>query len=128
MPSMQCNIQFSALRSSVSVHSSKNTRTRDIFKILIVLFSKMVLNFACINFAQSSFFFLLNFANFLKSRNLILAKISKNNVQTTTDNSNLQGKSKKVRVIGSSKKIAVSKVKKKNSFYCTVNILITFNC
>ena len=31
-----------------------------------------------------------------------------------------------VRVIGSSKKIAESKVK--NSFYCTVNILITFNC
>ena len=44
----------------------------------------------------------------------------------TPDNSNLQGKSKKVRVIGSSKKIAESKVK--NSFYCTVNILITFNC
>ena len=37
-----------------------------------------------------------------------------------------EGKSKKVRVIGSSKKIAESKVK--NSFYCTVNILITFNC
>ena len=31
-----------------------------------------------------------------------------------------------VRVIGSSKKIAESKVK--NSFYCAVNILITFNC
>ena len=31
-----------------------------------------------------------------------------------------------VRVIGSSKKIAESKVK--NSFFCTVNILITFNC
>ena len=31
-----------------------------------------------------------------------------------------------VQVIGSSKKIAESKVK--NSFYCTVNILITFNC
>ena len=31
-----------------------------------------------------------------------------------------------VRVIGSSKKIAESKVK--NSFYCTVNILITSNC
>ena len=31
-----------------------------------------------------------------------------------------------VRVIGSSKKIAQSKVK--NRFYCTVNILITFNC
>jgi len=47
-------------------------------------------------------------------------------IQSTPDNSNLQGKSKKVRVIGSSKKIAESKVK--NSFYCTVNILITFNC
>ena len=47
-------------------------------------------------------------------------------IQLTPDNSNLQGKSKKVRVIGSSKKIAESKVK--NSFYCTVNILITFNC
>ena len=31
-----------------------------------------------------------------------------------------------VRVIGSSKKIAESKVK--NSFYRTVNILVTFNC
>ena len=47
-------------------------------------------------------------------------------VQSTPDNSNLQGKSKKVRVIGSPKKIAESKVK--NSFYCTVNISITFNC
>ena len=44
-------------------------------------------------------------------------------VQSPPDNSNLQGKSKKVRVIGSSKKIAGSK--EKNSFYCTVNILIT---
>ena len=34
------------LRCSVSVHSSKNTRTQDIFKTLIVLLSKMVLNFA----------------------------------------------------------------------------------
>ena len=47
-------------------------------------------------------------------------------IQSTPDNSNLQRKSKKVRVIGSSKKIAGSK-KKKNSFYCMVNILITFN-
>ena len=47
-------------------------------------------------------------------------------IQSTPDNSNLQGKSKKVRVIGSSKKIAESKVK--NSFYYTMNILITFNC
>ena len=46
--------------------------------------------------------------------------------QSTPDNSNLQGKSKKIRVIRSSKKIAENKVK--NSFYCTVNILITFNC
>ena len=46
-------------------------------------------------------------------------------VQSTPNNSNLQGKSKKVRVIGSSKKIAGSK--EKNSFYCTVSILITFN-
>ena len=37
-----------------------------------------------------------------------------------------KGNRKKVRVIGSSKKIAKSNVK--NSFYCTVNILITFNC
>ena len=37
-----------------------------------------------------------------------------------------KGNRKEVRVIGSSKKIAESKVK--NSFYCTVNILITFNC
>ena len=47
-------------------------------------------------------------------------------LQSTPDNSNLQGKSKKVRVIGSSKKIAGRKVK--NSFYYTVNILITFYC
>ena len=50
-------------------------------------------------------------------------------LQSTPDNSNLQGKSKKlsgVQVIGSSKKIDKSKVK--NSFYCTVNILVTFNC
>ena len=46
-------------------------------------------------------------------------------IQSTADNSNLQGKSG-VRVIGSSKKIAESKVK--NSFYCTMNILITFYC
>ena len=37
-----------------------------------------------------------------------------------------KGNRKKVRVIESSKKIAESK--EKNSFYCTVNILITFNC
>ena len=47
------------------------------------------------------------------------------NILSTPDNSNLQGKWKKVRVNGSSKKIAERKVK--NSFYCTVNILITFN-
>ena len=46
-------------------------------------------------------------------------------IRSTADNSNLQAKSG-VRVIGSSKKIAESKVK--NSFYCTVNILITFYC
>ena len=39
-------------------------------------------------------------------------------LQSTPDNSNLQGKSKK-----EFEKIAASKVK--NSFYCTVNILIT---
>ena len=37
-----------------------------------------------------------------------------------------KGNQKKVQVIKSSKKIAKSMVK--NSFYCTVNILITFNC
>ena len=37
-----------------------------------------------------------------------------------------QGNRKKVLVIGSSKEIAESKVK--NSFYFTVNILVTFNC
>ena len=52
-------------------------------------------------------------------------------IQWTPDNSNLRGKSKKVRVIGSSsyrefEKIAENKIK--NSFYCTVNLLITFNC
>ena len=44
----------------------------------------------------------------------------------TPYNSNLQGKSKQVRVIGSLKKIAGGE-KKKNSFHCIVNILITFN-
>ena len=48
-------------------------------------------------------------------------------LQSTADNSNLQGKSKKARVIGSLRKIAGGK-EKKNSFYCTENILITFNC
>ena len=52
-------------------------------------------------------------------------QIPQKQLQSTPDNSNLQGKSKKVPVIGSSKKIAETKVK--NSFYCTVNILITFN-
>ena len=47
-------------------------------------------------------------------------------IQSTPENSNLQGKSKKVRIIESSKKIAGGKVK--NSFYCTVNILITSYC
>ena len=47
-------------------------------------------------------------------------------LQSTPHNPNLEGKSEKVRFIGSSKKIAGSK--EKNSFYCTVNILITFNC
>ena len=37
-----------------------------------------------------------------------------------------KGNRKKVQVIGSSMKVAESNVK--NSFYCTVNILITFNC
>ena len=48
------------------------------------------------------------------------------NIQSTPDNSNLQGKSKKFQVIGNPKKIAGSK--EKNSFYCIVNILITFTC
>ena len=56
----------------------------------------------------------------------LLKLTKKHKIQSTPDNSNLQGKSKKVRVIGSSKKIAGSK--EKNSFYCTVSILITFNC
>ena len=47
-------------------------------------------------------------------------------MQSTPDDSNLQGKSKKIRVIGTSKQIAGSKGK--TSFYCAVNILITFNC
>ena len=37
-----------------------------------------------------------------------------------------KGNRKKGRIIGSSKKIAESNVK--NSFYCTVKILIAFNC
>ena len=47
-------------------------------------------------------------------------------IQLTLDNSNLQGKSEKVQVIGSSKYIA--RIKGKTSFYCTMNILNTFNC
>ena len=53
-------------------------------------------------------------------------------IDSTVDSSRtFKGNRKKfklsgVRVIGSSKKIAGSKVK--NSFYCTVNILITFYC
>ena len=49
-----------------------------------------------------------------------------NSLQSTADNSNLEGNRKKVRVSGILKKIAESKVK--NSFYCTVNVLITFSC
>ena len=49
-------------------------------------------------------------------------------IQSTPDNSNLQGKSKTVRVIGSSAKKIARESKEKNSFYSTVNILITFNC
>ena len=55
-----------------------------------------------------------------------LSQFLVNPVQSTPDNSNRQGKSKKVRVIGSSKQITGSKGK--TSCYCTVNILITFNC
>ena len=74
---MQCTVQSLKrnLRCSVGVHSSKNTRTQNILKILIVLFSKMVFNFPAIFCLR-----VLNFAIFLKSRksrNLILAKISK---------------------------------------------------
>ena len=57
---------------------------------------------------------------------LMVATVSLILLQSTPDKSNLQGKSKNVRVIGSSKKIAGSK--EKNSCYCKVNILITFNC
>ena len=51
--------------------------------------------------------------------------VSVEQIHSTPDNSNLQGKSKTVQVIGSSKKMAGSKGK--NSFFCTVNILITLN-
>ena len=67
-------------------------------------------------------------------RSLLLTKIDKD-----TKIENLQNGQEKyggknlayvycwgVRVIGSSKKIAGSN--EKNSFYCTVSILITFNC
>ena len=63
MLSMQCIYTVQCLkrnlRSSVSVHSTKNTWTHNIFKILIVLFSKMVLIFACLNFAQSFVYVLI---------------------------------------------------------------------
>ena len=52
------------------------------------------------------------------------------NILSTPDNSNLQGKWKKVRVIGSSSYREFeenSREKGKKQFYCTVNILITFN-
>ena len=62
--------------------------------------------------------------SFIKIAGIFSRGESTGAIQSTPDNPNLQGKSKKVRVIGSSKKIAESKVK--NSFYCTVNIVITF--
>ena len=48
MLSLQCTVQSLKcnLRCSVDVHSSKITRTQNILNILIVVFSKMVLNFA----------------------------------------------------------------------------------
>ena len=52
-------------------------------------------------------------------------------LQLTPANSNLQGKSKKVRVIGSSSYWELeenSQEQGKKPFYCTVSILITFNC
>ena len=75
MLSMQCTVQSVKcnLRCSVDVHSSKITRTQNILNIPIVVFSQMVLNFA-----ESFFLRVLNVANFLKSRNLILEKVSKN--------------------------------------------------
>ena len=71
----------------------------------------------------------LVFLDFKKDFDLVNQKVllEKIGLQSTPDNSNLQAKSKNVRVIGSSKKIPGSK-KTKNSFYCTVNISITFNC
>ena len=47
-------------------------------------------------------------------------------IQWTPDNSNLRGKSKKGSSYREFEKIPENKIK--NSFYCTVNILITFNC
>ena len=60
--------------------------------------------------------------SFIKIASVFSRGESTGAIQSTPDNSNLEVE--KVRVIGSSKKIAGSKVK--NSFYCTVNILITF--
>ena len=58
--------------------------------------------------------------------NLVFATSSIIILQLTPDNSNLQGKSKK----GSSYQEFEENSREygKNSFYCIVNILITFNC
>ena len=85
MLSIQCTLQSLKrnLRCLVSVHSSKNTETQNILKIVIVLFSKMVIKFRVFKFRAIFCLRVLNFSNFLnarKSRNLILLKIRKNKV------------------------------------------------
>ena len=57
MLSMQCISYSSVLETQLEMFSNcaqlKNTRTHDILKIPTALFSKMVLNFACLNLVQS---------------------------------------------------------------------------
>ena len=59
------------LRCSVSVHSSENTRTQNIFKILVLVL-KMALNFVCLIFMQYLLYARIKFHEFFK-----IAKITK---------------------------------------------------
>ena len=59
------------LRCSVRVHSSGNTQTQNIFKILVLVL-KTVLNFVCLIFMQYLLFARIKFCKFFK-----IAKIAK---------------------------------------------------
>ena len=76
--------------------------------------------------AEACFWWEISRDHFLFLRLQKIFEAERKVIQSTPDNSNLQGKSKNAQVIRSSKKIAGSK--EKNSFYCTVNILITAIC